>query len=172
MSHKVMFRTLSIATIVAALIVALGACTPTEDTVTASPTVTASNAPGYVDPAESTEEPAEQETTEAPAEPTYTAAQEQAIGSAEDYLSFDAFSKKGLIDQLSSEYGEGFDKADARFAVNHIDVNWNEQAAKSAKDYLSFDHFSRQGLIDQLESAYGEQFTHAQAVYGVNAAGL
>ena len=115
--------------------------------------------------------------TTAPPKPTktapkMTASQEQAIGAAEDYLEFSAFSRKGLIKQLSSEYGSGFSKADATFAVDHIKVNWNEQAAKAAKDYLEFTHFSRAGLIQQLESEHGSQFTHAQAVYGVNKAGL
>jgi hypothetical protein len=101
-----------------------------------------------------------------------TTSQEQAIGSAKDYLSYQAFSRAGLIGQLSSKAGEGFSLADATFAVDHIQVNWNEQAAKSAKDYLSFEHFSRQGLIEQLESKSGDGYTHAQAVYGVNKAGL
>jgi Host cell surface-exposed lipoprotein len=104
--------------------------------------------------------------------PDYTTAQENAIASAVDYLDFQAFSRAGLIDQLSSKYGEGFSNADAVFAINHIDVDWYEQAAAAAKDYLDFDSFSRQGLIDQLESEYGEAFTHAQAVYGVNQTGL
>ena len=101
-----------------------------------------------------------------------TNAQEQAIGSAEDYLQYQAFSRKGLIEQLSSDAGEGFAKKDATYAVDHIAVNWNEQAAKSAKEYLASEHFSRKGLIEQLESDAGEGFTHSQAVYGVNKAGL
>ena len=44
-----------------------------------------------------------------------------------------AFSRKGLIHQLSSDAGSGFSKADATFAVDHIKVNWNEQAAKAAQ---------------------------------------
>jgi len=102
----------------------------------------------------------------------YTTAQENAIASAEDYLHNQAFSRTGLIQQLSSKYGEGFSKADATFAVNHLDVDWNEQAAAAAKGYLSIDSFSRNGLIQQLESKYGEGFTHSQAVYGVNQTGL
>jgi hypothetical protein len=105
-------------------------------------------------------------------EPELTASQENAIGSAEDYLEYSAFSRTGLIEQLSSEYGEGFPKADAIFAVNHIEVDWNEQAAKSAKEYLDYDSFSRQGLIDQLSSEYGEGFSLAQAIYGVSKTGL
>ena len=101
-----------------------------------------------------------------------TAGQENARRSAEKYLDFSAFSRKGLIQQLSSSAGEGFSRADAIYAVNHIDVDWNEQAAKSAKNYLDQSAFSRQGLIEQLSSEYGDGFTHAQAVYGVNQTGL
>jgi len=106
------------------------------------------------------------------AQPSLTKSQEQAIGSAESYLEFSAFSRKGLIRQLSSSAGEGFSVADATYAVDHITVNWNEQAARSAKSYLEMTHFSRQGLIHQLESSAGDGFTHAQAVYGVTKAGL
>ena len=108
----------------------------------------------------------------APAKPTLTNSQEQAIGAAEDYLDYMAFSRKGLIHQLSSDAGSGFSKADATFAVDHITVNWNEQAAKAAQQYLDYSHFSRSGLIHQLESEAGSGFTHKQAVYGVNKAGL
>ena len=98
--------------------------------------------------------------------------QENAIESAQSYLDFGAFSESGLIEQLSSPYGEGFSKADAEFAVSHIKVDWNAEAAESAATYLENGSFSRQGLIEQLESEYGEGFTHAQAVYGVNQTGL
>jgi hypothetical protein len=101
-----------------------------------------------------------------------TFSQQQAIGSAKSYLRMQGFSKVGLIHQLSSKYGEGFSKADAVYAVNHISVNWKYQAYRSAKAYLRFQHFSRAGLIHQLESPYGDAFTHLQAVYGVNRTGL
>jgi hypothetical protein len=92
--------------------------------------------------------------------------QENAIGTAEDYLDYSHFSRKGLIDQL--EY-EGFSTKVATFAVDSLHVDWNAQAWGTAEDYLKYSHFSRKGLIDQLEY---EGFTHAQAVYGVNKAGL
>ena len=101
-----------------------------------------------------------------------TVSQENAIEAAESYLDFSGFSKKGLIDQLSSEYGDGFPRKDAVFAVNHVKVDWNEEAVESAKTYLEFGGFSRQGLIDQLTSAYGEQFPMKQALYAVKKAGL
>jgi hypothetical protein len=106
------------------------------------------------------------------ATPSLTVSQEQAIGAAENYLEFSAFSRAGLIKQLSSKYGDGFSVKDATFAVDHIKVDWNEQAAKAAKRYLEVSHFSRSGLIKQLTSKYGDQFTRAQAEYGVKKAGL
>jgi Host cell surface-exposed lipoprotein len=145
---------------------------PAEKTVTVEKTVT-ETVSAEAEEAEPVEEEAPVEEAKPVEEaPEYTTAQENAIASAENYLDFSAFSKKGLIEQLSSEYGDGFSKADAIFAVKHIDVNWNEQAAKSAKNYLDFSSFSRSGLIEQLESEYGDGFTHAQAVYGVNQTGL
>lgn len=106
----------------------------------------------------------------APSTPEYTTAQQMAIDSAESYLELTGFSKKGLIGQLSSEYGEGFEKADARFAVNHIDVDWNEQAVRVAESYLDLTPMSEAGLVDQLHSPYGDQFTLAQAQYGAHQA--
>jgi type IV secretory pathway VirB10-like protein len=101
-----------------------------------------------------------------PVEPEFTVAQEQAIGSAQDYLAFMAFSKSGLIKQLVFE---GFSESDAEFAVEHIDVSWKEQALQSAKDYLDMMHFSRSGLIEQLEF---EGYSTKQATYAVDQLGL
>lgn len=101
-----------------------------------------------------------------------TVAQQQALESARSYLDMGGFSLAGLMEQLTSSYGEAFSTADARFAVNHVRVNWNEQAVMSAKSYLEMGGFSRDGLIEQLTSSYGEGFTYAQAVYAVNKAGL
>lgn len=99
---------------------------------------------------------------------SYTTAQEQAIGSAHDYLDTSHFSQVGLIGQLSSKYGDGFDRKDAAFAVNHLDVDWNAQAVGAAKDYLNTSHFSKVGLTGQLSAKAGDQFTRAQAEYAVN----
>ncbi|MFZ6002872.1 MAG: Ltp family lipoprotein [Actinomycetota bacterium] len=98
--------------------------------------------------------------------------QAQAVGAAEDYLAFTHFSRQGLIDQLSSEYGDQFSVADATFAVDYLSPDWNEQAAGAAKDYLEFSSFSCQGLIDQLSSEYGSQFTPEQARYGAQSTGI
>jgi hypothetical protein len=82
------------------------------------------------------------------------------------------FSRKGLIDQLSSSYGDGYDKVDATIAVDSLDVDWNEQAARSAAQYLEMSGFSCNGLIDQLSSSAGDKYTKDQATYGAQQAGL
>lgn len=103
--------------------------------------------------------------TEDPAN-TETVAQKNAREKADSYLSFMAFSRDGLIKQLKFDK---FEKADAEYAVDAIDVDWNEQAAKKAQSYLDTMSFSRGSLIDQLEF---DGFTTEQAEFGVTEAGL
>jgi len=107
----------------------------------------------------------------APPAPTLTNQQQNAAKSARSYLNFTAFSRQGLIDQLSSAYGDKYAVQDATIAVDSLNVDWNAEAVQSAKSYLKFTAFSCQGLIDQLDSPYGEKFTVAQATYGAQQAG-
>ncbi|MFM8312179.1 MAG: Ltp family lipoprotein, partial [Ilumatobacteraceae bacterium] len=101
-----------------------------------------------------------------------TPSQENAIRSAQSYLDFTGFSRQGLIDQLSSEYGDQFPVEDATFAVDSLDVDWNAQAVRSAEAYLDTMSFSCQGLIDQLSSEYGDQYTVEQATFAATEVGL
>ena len=87
-------------------------------------------------------------------------------------MDFSAFSRQGLIDQLSSDYGSGYKIDDAAWAVSQLTVDWNKQAVRAAKEYLDFSSFSRQGLIEQLSSSSGSQFTASEATYAVNKIGL
>ncbi|MCD9085608.1 Ltp family lipoprotein [Stenotrophomonas sp. SY1] len=105
------------------------------------------------------------------AAPSLTGPQKNAIRSAEQYLSMGGFSRNGLINQLSADAGEGFSVADATFAVDSLNVDWNEQAAKSAAQYLSMQGFSCKGLIEQLSSSAGEKYTVSQATFGARQAG-
>jgi Host cell surface-exposed lipoprotein len=125
-------------------------------------------------PAPATSQPAASEpATSAPAAPAGTVSQQQALESAKSYLALGTgFSEKGLIDQLSSQYGDKFSVADATWAVAHSGADWNAQAVMSAKGYMKMGGFSRAGLIDQLTSPSGDQFTLAQATYAVNQVGL
>ena len=114
----------------------------------------------------SVESPASSEPTTEPAPSTETVAQKNARGSAESYLSNQAFSRTGLIKQLEFE---GYSTADSTYGVDAQKVDWNDQAAKSGKSYLSNQTFSRRGLIEQLVF---EGFTQSQAEFGVSANGL
>ena len=145
-------------------LVAVGAgCADTSTDEVASKAPAAAAKDVTVEKAEAKPEPPAQ-----PAEPELTSAQENAVESAQDYLEYSGFSRKGLIQQLSFSAGEGFSKADATFAVNHVDVNWNEEAVESAQDYLDYSSFSRDGLTEQLSSSAGDGFTLAQAQYAVD----
>jgi hypothetical protein len=100
-----------------------------------------------------------------------TGPQKNAVRAAKQYLSFKGFSRDGLIGQLTSEFGNGFEVNDATIAVDSMNVDWNEQAAKSAKSYLDMMGFSCDGLIKQLASSAGEKFTESQATFGARKAG-
>lgn len=95
-----------------------------------------------------------------------TGPQKNAVRSAKQYLSFQGFSRKGLIQQLSSEAGDGYSVKDATAAVGTLKVDWNKQAARSAKQYIKLMGFSCKGLIDQLSSSAGDGYTKKQATYG------
>jgi hypothetical protein len=141
--------------------------TPEASSASDEPVAVETDAPAEEETAEEKPEKAEEPVAEEAEEaPEYTTAQENAIASAENYLDFSAFSRKGLIEQLKFE---GYSIKDATYAVDAVSPNWNEQAAKAAKDYLDYSSFSRSGLIDQLEF---EGYTTKQATYGVNQTGL
>lgn len=97
-----------------------------------------------------------------------TGPQRNAARSAEQYLSMQGFSKKGLINQLSSSFGDNYDERDARIAVESMNIDWKEQAARSAKTYLKMQGFSCKGLIKQLSSSYGDAYTKQQAEYAAH----
>lgn len=102
------------------------------------------------------------ESTKDSSESTFS--QQQALRSAQSYLKYTAFSRKGLIEQLEFE---GYSTADATYAADNCGADWNEQAYKSAQNYLKYSTFSYKGLIAQLEF---EGFTSAQAKYGADKA--
>lgn len=112
------------------------------------------------------EETAAPATPPAPAEPEkpkLTKGQENALGAAEHYLAYTAFSHAGLVEQLEFE---GYSTEDAKFAADNCGADWNQQAVMKAAEYLNFTNLSRSGLVDQLKF---EGFTADQAEYGADA---
>lgn len=146
--------------------------TTARPTTTKSLPATTTARPTTTPPPATTAPPATFPPATAPPKPSLSAAQEQAVRSAQAYLGFKGFSRQGLIDQLSSEYGDQFSVQDATVAVDSLNVDWNAQAAKAAMAYLDFQGFSCQGLIDQLSSEYGDKFTVEQATYGAQQSGV
>jgi Host cell surface-exposed lipoprotein len=111
-------------------------------------------------------------TTPAAPESRMTRPQRNAARSATAYLKMSGFSRKGLINQLSSEYGDKYSVEDSTVAVDSLNVDWNAQAVRSAAAYLKMSGFSCQGLIQQLSSEHGDKYTNGQATYGATQAGI
>ena len=97
--------------------------------------------------------------------------QKNAVRSAEQYINMTGFSREGLIEQLSSEYGDGYGIEDATIAIDSLNIDWNEQAVRSAEEYLDMTGFSCDGLIEQLSSSAGSKYTVSEANYGAQQAG-
>jgi hypothetical protein len=116
------------------------------------------------EPAKSSESAAEEKTADDGVPREY----KSALRSAETYSSFMHMSKAAIYDQLTSEYGDGFEKEAAQYAIDNIDADWNYNALKSAEAYSESMHMSKAGIYDQLISEYGEKFTKEQAQYAVD----
>ena len=93
---------------------------------------------------------------------------EQALKSAQNYVDALHFSRQGLKQQLTSEYGSGFSEEAAEYALEHVDVDYKEEAVEAAQSYLDAMSFSREGLKQQLTSEYGSGFTEEEAEYALD----
>lgn len=157
-----------------ALVLVLGACASEATDVTTDPkstrpettTTELSDVTTTEPPTTTTTVPATTTTTAPPEDPQVTNARR----SAQSYLDLMGFSRQGLIDQLSSEYGDQYPVDVATAAVDSLDVDWNAEAVEAAESYLEISGFSHAGLVDQLSSAYGDQFTREQAEHGATVA--
>lgn len=91
-----------------------------------------------------------------------------ALKSAQNYVDIMAFSEAKLYEQLTSEYGEQYPEDAAKYAIENVEVDYNEEALQSAKNYQETMPMSDDGLYDQLTSEYGELFTAEQAQYAID----
>lgn len=101
-------------------------------------------------------------------EPEVPREYKNALRSAEQYLNFSSFSYAGLYDQLTSEYADSYPAEAAQYAVDNVEVDWNEEAVEAARTYQEFSSFSDSGLYDQLTSEYADKFTPEQAQYAID----
>lgn len=161
-----------------ALLIAFVSAVPKPTKVEAASTVEsdkagpsqAASAPTVLAPTPSSETPIPSQSA-AQESKGLTGPQTNAVRSARQYLSISGFSRQGLIEQLSSDAGDGYRVADATVAVDSLNIDWNEQAVRSAQQYLSVSGFSCKGLIEQLSSIAGDGFTKNQATHGAQKAG-
>lgn len=157
-------RTLAGLTLVA--VIGLGACasetpdaSPDRSTTTEAPTATTVGTPAAP-------------TTTVP--PTTTTSENPEISnarrSAQSYLDLTGFSRQGLIDQLSSDFGDQYPLEVATAAVDSLDIDYNAEAVEAAQSYVDMTGFSHAGLVDQLSSDFGDKFTPEQAEHGASVA--
>ena len=90
-----------------------------------------------------------------------------AVRTAQSYSDNMYMSKQGIYDQLTSDYGGKFSKEAAKYAIEHIDADWNYNALQTAKTYQDQMAMSPAAIHDQLTSSYGGKFTKKQADYAI-----
>lgn len=90
-----------------------------------------------------------------------------ALNQANSYANNMHMSKKGVYDQLVSEYGGQFSAEAAQYAIDNVKADWNANALAKAKDYQSQQSLSPSAIRDQLTSDYGEKFTQEEADYAI-----
>lgn len=128
-------------------------------TATATPTVGTAEPTGA---APATVEPSKAEEVDVPRE------YKSALAKAEFYAEGMNKSKAAIREQLTSEYGEGFSKPAADYAVNTLETDYNAHALQKARFYRDKMSMSRSAIREQLVSAHGEQFTAAEADYAMS----
>ncbi|NQU83990.1 MAG: Ltp family lipoprotein [Parcubacteria group bacterium] len=90
-----------------------------------------------------------------------------ALNKAASYANTMNMSKRGVYDQLVSEYGEKFSAEAAQYGIDNVKADWNANALAKAKNYQNTMNMSPAAVHDQLTSEYGEKFTKAEADYAI-----
>ena len=107
-------------------------------------------------------ESSSEETTKPPLE-SLNENQVQAIQTAKDYLDTMHLSQTELSQMLSVE---NIDSEDAKFALEYLDIDWNQEARKKAKEYCKHKiGFSKEKLKAQL---LFDHFTEEEADFAVS----
>jgi Host cell surface-exposed lipoprotein. len=115
-----------------------------------------------------TKKPEEKQEPVKSQEPTVPTEYRSALRKAESYSRNMHMSKRGIQQQLTSEYGEKFSAEAAQYAIDHMTADWNKNALEKAKSYQRHMSMSPESIRDQLTSEYGEKFTPEEANYAIN----
>lgn len=105
--------------------------------------------------------------TPIPTEPPVSAEYKAALKKAKSYSDMMHMSKKGIYNQLTSEYGEKFPADAAQYAIDNLNADWGKNALEKAKSYRKTMSMSNKAIHDQLTSEYGEKFTQEEADYAI-----
>lgn len=122
---------------------------------------------GYVPTPVKTEEKKEVKETPKPQPKKISTEFKNALKTAQLYSDKMHMSKKGLYNQLTSQYGEKFPADAAQYAVDNVKADWNANALATAKLYQDKMHMSKEAIRNQLISEYGEKFTPEEAEYAI-----
>lgn len=95
-----------------------------------------------------------------------TSEQTNALAKARSYSDNVHLSKQGIYKQLTSQF-EGFSPADAQYAIDNLETDYNKNALEKAKNYQSNLHMSKNAIYHQLTSQF-EGFTAAEAQYAID----
>lgn len=95
-----------------------------------------------------------------------TTEEKNALKKAESYSNNLHMSKKGIYNQLTSQF-EGFSEESAQYAIDNINADWNENALEKAKSYQKTMNMSKKAIYNQLISEF-ECFTKEEAQYAIN----
>ncbi|WP_394867925.1 Ltp family lipoprotein [Staphylococcus epidermidis] len=101
-------------------------------------------------------------------EKSATRLQKAALETAKSYSDDLNMSKEKIYDILTSEVGENFSKEDAKFAIDHLNADYNKNALETAKSYAKDMHMSNDAIYDILKSPDGEKFTEFEAKYAID----
>ena len=100
-------------------------------------------------------------------EPDVPTEYKSALNKATTYANTMHMSKKGVYNQLVSDYGEKFTPEAAQYAIDNVKADWNANALAKAKTYQDTMNMSPASIRSQLISDYGEKFTEAEADYAI-----
>ncbi|MBR2800968.1 MAG: Ltp family lipoprotein [Erysipelotrichaceae bacterium] len=92
---------------------------------------------------------------------------QNALKRAQRYSDNMHMSRERIYRQLTSDYGEKFEKDAAEWALEHLNADYKYNALKKAEDYSSM-YMSKNRIYSQLVSTYGENFTPEEAQYAVD----
>ena len=76
-------------------------------------------------------------------------------------------SQAAIYNQLISDSGEKFTEAQAQYAMEHLEADWNANALHKAKEYRESTNMTKSAIYDQLISEHGDKFEPEEASYAI-----